>query len=52
MAQDDLAVHDDDGAPSSPEYESPSIEVLGTIEELTEGPVGVGGDVNTMVISF
>jgi hypothetical protein len=33
-------------------YEPPAIAVLGTLAELTGGPVGAGGDVNGMVISF
>ena len=53
MIDDDAAPRsDDDGAPSRPRYEPPSVEVLGTVEELTQGPAGVGGDLNSMVITF
>ncbi len=52
MTEHDIAVPEDGGAQYGPEYEAPSIEVLGTLEELTRGPAGAGGDVNTMVISF
>lgn len=34
------------------DYEPPVIVVLGTLEELTQGPVAIGGDMNGMVISF
>ncbi len=33
-------------------YEPPKIELLGTVGALTRGPVGVGGDLDGMVISF
>jgi hypothetical protein len=39
--------------PETPEgYEPPAVRLLGTLEELTGGPVGIGGDLNGMVISF
>jgi hypothetical protein len=38
--------------PHAEGYEPPRIDVLGTVNELTRGPAGVGGDVNGMVISF
>ena len=33
-------------------YEPPTVKKLGTLEELTGGPVSSGGDLNGMVISF
>lgn len=33
-------------------YEPPRVDVLGTLEELTRGPDGPGGDLNGLVISF
>ena len=39
------------GAPRK-RYEPPTLVVLGSLKEITGGPVDAGGDVNGMVISF
>jgi hypothetical protein len=33
-------------------YDPPVLTALGRLNDLTKGPVGVGGDLNGMVISF
>ena len=40
------------GRGSGEAYQPPAIVVLGTLAELTGGPVGAGADLNGMVISF
>jgi hypothetical protein len=50
VAEDELDAggENPDGEP----YEPPRIDLLGTVAELTRGPVGAGGDLNGFVISF
>lgn len=43
---------DDVPSPDRARYERPAVEVLGTLESLTQGPIDIGGDLNGQVISF
>lgn len=52
MSDDHASPADREGPESPEDYEPPTVHRLGTVEEFTAGPAGVGGDLNGMTLSF
>jgi hypothetical protein len=52
MTDDQTTAPDDPGSAVPEAYVPPAIEVLGSVEDLTRGPLPGPGDVPTGVISF